>query len=300
MGVWGAGLYSSDFAMDLRSAIGAVARLPFDGDRLVEILSENEPTAAGNPDDEHHTTFWLVVADQFAKRAIACDRAREEALTIIDAGSDLAMYASLGMSPADLGKRRKMLQDVRVRLTTPPAKSRRRSVLKQPQAFLMELGDALVYPTCGGRCVNPYFASKEQDRATTRMGWKQDGWSAFVVVDRGRAFDFLSWYRPLTVATATVQKPTLTRLRGEVPWKLERAGTCSPAHFKRMELESIGTLPIDQDKWRRWFPVMPPGTFEAIDDVSLANALNVGPSIPAVRWGSPHPTMLGIDQVLSS
>ena len=68
MGLWGTGLYSSDFAMDLRSTVGAVARLPFDGDRLVEILSETEPTAAGNPDDEQHTTFWLVVADQFAKR----------------------------------------------------------------------------------------------------------------------------------------------------------------------------------------------------------------------------------------
>ena len=83
-------------------------------------------------------------------------------------------------------------------------------------------------------------------------------------------------------------------------WRLERAGTCSPAHFKRMELEKIGALTIDKDKWRRRFPVMPPGTFEAIDDVSLANALSVGPSIPAVRWGSPHPTILGIDQVLSS
>lgn len=54
MGVWGAGLYSSDFAMDLCSTIGAVARLSFDGDRLVEILSETAPTAAGNPDDEQH------------------------------------------------------------------------------------------------------------------------------------------------------------------------------------------------------------------------------------------------------
>ena len=188
MGVWGAGLYSSDFAMDLRSAIGAVARLPFDGDRLVEILSETEPTAAGDPDDEQHTTFWLVVADQFAKRVIPCDRARDQALTIIDAGSDLAMHAALGMSPADLAKRRKMLQDVRARLVSPPTRSRPRSVLKQPQAFLMDVGDALVYPTCGGRSVNPYFASKEQDRATTRTGWKQDGWSAFVVVDRGRAY----------------------------------------------------------------------------------------------------------------
>jgi hypothetical protein len=58
----------------------------------------------------NNTTFWLVVADQFAKRAITCDRAREQALTIIDAGSDLAMHAALGMSPADLAKRRKLLQ----------------------------------------------------------------------------------------------------------------------------------------------------------------------------------------------
>jgi hypothetical protein len=43
--------------MDLRSKIGAVARLPFDNDKLVEILCESGPTAASNPDDEDHTTF---------------------------------------------------------------------------------------------------------------------------------------------------------------------------------------------------------------------------------------------------
>jgi hypothetical protein len=300
MGVWGAGLYSGDFAMDLRSTIRAVARLPFDGDRLIEILSETAPTAANNPDNEDHTTFWLVVADQFAKRAIICDRARQRAVTIIDAGSDLAMLAKLGMSPSDLSKRRKLLQEVRVRLTDPPARRGPRSVLKQPQSFLMDVGDLLVYPTCGGRCVNPYFASKEQDRATTGTGWKQDGWSALVIVDRGRAFDFLAWYRPLTRSEATVQKPTVTELRAEVPWKLGRAGTCSPVHFKRMELEKLGTLPIDGDKLRRWFPVMPAGTSQAIDDISLANALNVRPSGPAVSYGKPDSTILGIDQVLSS
>jgi hypothetical protein len=299
MGVWGAALYSSDFAMDLRSTIKAIARLPFDGEKLLEILCQTAPTVADNPTDADHTTFWLVVADQFTKRAIACDRARKEALTIIDADSDLAMRAELGMNPSDLSSRRRMLQDLRVRLTAPPVSSRPRSVLRKPQAFLMDVGDLLVYPTCGGRCVNPYFASKQQDRAMTANGWKQDGWSAVVIVDRGRAFDFLSWYRPLTLSTATVQRPTLAELRGDVLWKLERAGTCSPVHFKRMELEKIGTLPIDKDKVKRTLPVMPPGTFEAIDDVSLANALNVGPSTPAVRWGTPYPTVLGIDQLLS-
>lgn len=163
----------------------------------------------------------------------------------------------------------------------------------------MDVGDLLVYPTYGGRCINPYFAWKEQDRAVTANGWKQDGWSALVIVDRGRAFEFLSWYRPLTLSTATLQKPTLAWLRGDVLWKLERAGTCPPIHFKRMELERIGTLPIDEDKLRRSLPAMAPGTVGAIDDVSLANALNVGPSGSAVRWGKPNSTILGIDQLLS-
>jgi hypothetical protein len=46
MGAWGTGLYSGDFAMDLRGTIAAISRLPFDGDRLAEILCESEPGPA--------------------------------------------------------------------------------------------------------------------------------------------------------------------------------------------------------------------------------------------------------------
>ena len=95
MGVWGAGLYSGDFAMDLRSTIGAITRLPFDGDRLMDILCESEPTAANSSDDEDHTIFWLVIPDQFAKRAIVCDRVREKALRMIDAAA-MRSSGSLG------------------------------------------------------------------------------------------------------------------------------------------------------------------------------------------------------------
>jgi hypothetical protein len=70
MGVWNTGLYSSDFALDLRSAISAVIRLPLDADQLVQALSELEPTASQSMDDEDHTSFWLVLADQFAKRGM--------------------------------------------------------------------------------------------------------------------------------------------------------------------------------------------------------------------------------------
>ncbi len=139
MGVWGPGVYSGDFAMDLRSTISAVARLPFDGDKLVDILCEIDPTAANNPDDVDHTTFWLVVADQFAKRAIVCDRARGKALAIIESGIDIVMLEKLGMNPSDLRKRRKTLEQARVWITAPPTSGISRRILKKSETFLMDV-----------------------------------------------------------------------------------------------------------------------------------------------------------------
>ncbi|HKX17734.1 MAG TPA: hypothetical protein VJT33_06975 [bacterium] len=311
MGVWGTGLYSGDFAIDLRSTISAVARLPFDGDKLVDILCQTEPTAATNPDDADHTIFWLVVADQFAKRAIVCGRARDRALAMIESGADIAVHERLGMQPSDLRKRRKTLEEVRTRITAPLPSGSARSVLKKPQAFLMDVGDVFVYPTFGGRCRNAYFASKESDRLGTKAPpWTQNGWAAMVIVDRGRAFGFLSWYRPLTVSMATVQRPTLAALRADVLWRLARAGTCSAVHFGRMELEKIGNLAIDNDKLRRSFPDMRPGTSQAVENISIANTVGVGPYLPAALMprpgeppdlsrGRPYPTILGIEQILS-
>ena len=291
MGAWGTGLYSSDLALDLRGTIGAVARLPFDSDRLVEILCDSEPGAANNPDDEEHTIFWLVVADQFAKRAIVCPRVREKALAIIDDGSDLAMHAKLGMTPSNLNKRQKMLAEVRARLTAAAADSAKpRPVLKRPQPFLMEVGDCLVYPTSGKNCINSYYASKEK-----MPGWKQDGWGAMVVVDRGRAFDFLVWYTPLTICAPTPEKPAFATLRSISSWVFRRPGTCSPVHFKRLELEKVGSLTIDRDKLARAFPTMKPGTSAAIDDISIANALGFPPaaaSVPATL-GEPAKSIYG-------
>ena len=60
VGVWGSGLYSGDFAKDLRSTVRALAHLPFESDKLVEILVGTEAVVARNPEDEEHTVFWLV------------------------------------------------------------------------------------------------------------------------------------------------------------------------------------------------------------------------------------------------
>jgi hypothetical protein len=307
MGFWGTALYSGDFAMDLRATISAVARLPFDADRLVEILCETETGAANNPADEEHTTFWLVLADQFARRGIVSERVRARALEIIAADEDLAVMNKRGMKPADIRKRRKMIEQLRDRIIASPV-NKPRTTLKKPQPLLMETGDVIVYPTCGGKCINPYFASKELDRQYTKDGplpWMQDGWGAALIIDCGRAFDFLAWYRPLTIIEARSERPSLESLRGAVLWKLETAGTCSQAHFTKMELQKIGTLSIDAAKVKTVFPDLRAGISAAVSDISLSNRLGVFSHTPA--WAIPEPgrtakgrapTIIGVEQIL--
>jgi hypothetical protein len=301
MGVWGSGLYSGDFAADLRDAIRAVARLPFEGDKLVDILSGIEPTAANNPNDDEHTTFWLVLGDQFAKRGIACETVRDKALKIIDGGTDLAVLTKLGMEPALLRKRQELLTELRDRIEAAPRRDKVRTVLKKPQPFLMGFGDVLVYPTSRGKCINSYFPSKERI-----PDWKQDGWGAVIIVDVGRAFDFLAWYRTVTPFVALTAKPDLARLHSLMPWTLKRPGTCSAVHFKRMELEKIGVLPVDGVKLHHLCPEMKAGNYQAINDISIANELSVKPSgsMPAAenppKGFRVDPTVSNLEDILSS
>ncbi len=311
MGVWGTGLYSGDFAMDLRSTIGAVSKLPFDGDRIVDVVCSTEPGVASNAEDSDHAVFWLVLADQFAKRGIVSERAKETALAILDSNADIEMHEKLGMPAADLRKRRKMLDEVRGRILAPTGMSTPRKVMTRPQPLLMEVGDVLIYPTFGGRCRNPYFVSQEDDRmGTPSLSWRADSWAAMVIVDCGRAFDYLAWYRPLTVCSTLVERPTIEDLQGEVLWKLVRPGTSTSPHFKRMGIEKIGSLEIDSEKLKRTFPEMRPATSAAVSNISIANQLNVIPYLtmrhmqlpgepPNRRFGGQYPAILGIEQILA-
>ena len=130
--------------------------------------------------------------------------------------------------------------------------------------------------------------------------WKQTQWSALVLVDRGRAFDFLAWYRPLTIAAAVLEKPGFSDLREPIVWRLARPGTCSRVHFQRLQLEKLGTFLLDNDKLRRAFPGMRPGTSAAISDICISNGLSVAPyrsPSPTARSGT-RPTVSGIDELL--
>ena len=310
MGVWSVALYSSDFALDLRSTISAVLRLPFNEEQLIDAICEAEPQSAENPDDEDYSTFWLVLADQLAKRGLPATRAREIALRIIDSGADLASLEKRGAQAADLKKRSAVLQELRTRLVTAQPVTRPRAVLKKPQPFLMEVGDVVCYPTSHGKVINAYAKPEQLVKPNTPLFWNHDGYGAFVVVNRGRAFDYLTWYRYVKLAKAMPEIPAIGALRNEeLLWVLSLGGTCSATHFKRMRLEKLGTLAVDRTKLLNVFPAMRPSHKLAISDISICNHLDAAPSLMSYSLAPPgtpererrgrNLTLLGIAQILS-
>jgi hypothetical protein len=216
----------------------------------------------------------LVVADQFDKKNLTCDRVRDTALEIIDSGRDITNLESLGMTSSDIKKRKNILSELRGKLVAQASPSMPRKTLKQPQPWVMDVGDLFVYPTCRGDIINPYFTEK----SWTDTGWKADGWGAMVIIEKSRAFDFLAWYRFVTIAAPHPQKPTVTRLLSELEWFLRPPGTCSDAHFKRLRLEKVSQVNIDASRLRRHFSSVSPGLQCAVNDISIANGLHIGPT----------------------
>jgi hypothetical protein len=146
--------------------------------------------------------------------------------------------------------------------------------MARPQPWLLNLGDVFVYPTCKGEVINPYF--RPDDLRET--GWNQDGWGAAFVVDCGRAFDFLAWYRVLTIADALPEKPDQQSLRADLVWTLRFcAGTCPAARYRKIGIEKLTSFTIDPERRNRCFPEMRNGVQEAVDDVCISNSLSIGP-----------------------
>lgn len=255
MGTWGAGLYSGDAAQDLRGTIAAMSRLPFDGDAILAELRRHDQSA-DDPDDESHTVFWLVTADQFAKRGIACEEAKSRALEIITSGRDIALMKELGLAPGGLRSRQKMLSALAGFLRNPEVKIRRK-ILKAPEPLLMQANTAWRFPANEGKPRNPYFATAEA------AGFVADGWGGMLVLDTGRVFDWLAWYIVAPLHWGREGKPELEHVpearlytRRGYEWDETAqeyvmptfiaggAGTLTRTRSKRMELECMGEVRV--------------------------------------------------------
>ncbi len=292
MGAWGIGLYSSDMAADMRATIKSVLRLPFDDDRIVDILCDGQRKTANDPDDEDHTIFWLVLADQFEKRGVAHAPTREKAIAIIDRGDDLMMMEKLGMKQTDLRKRGAKLAELRARLAAAPGVSKPRSTIAAPQPYTLDTGVLYACPVEGSSCINPYFGKKQ----LAQWPFVPDGWRQFVILERGREFDYLAWYQPLVCKKPVREKPQLADARDDLWWELRTPKTCPQSHFDRLGITAIGSLPIDMEKARVRFAKGPrpgitylgwSGRWAAVGDITIADCMNAA-SYDWERWYGPR------------
>jgi hypothetical protein len=280
MGIWSPALYGGDLAEDLKETIKAIARLPLEPDYLIELLRQNNAEIAEDPSDEEFTTFWLVLADQFHKYGLNAPTLFQRALEIIDSKQDLQVHSNLRMSPADLKKRQKVLDGLRAKLISPLPKRKAKS-LAEPEPFLMDVGDLLVFPVCRQGCsLNPYMSSAMQS------DWQQAAWGAVVIIERGKAFDYLAWYRPIKLiehfpieqpreGSSSKQSPIpdLQTLTTNPNWNIEHAGTCSPSHFRKIRVQLVGHVELNEERVKQACADLHSGVQMAINDISISNSL---------------------------
>lgn len=244
MGAWGEGLYDDDFAADLKNSIALIAKVPKSGEALLEILLSMHPEL--DAEDVDHSTFWLIVADQFERRGIECPKAAETALALLDAGTNLTHLEALGMDPRGLKKRGLLLDALASRLHS-PRPTRPRTAAKKPPAYVVMRGEVYVYPTMNGSAVNTWMSSWQQ------ANFVPNGWGALLVLEIGRAYDWLQWCAIAALSTDAHQPATMEDvLRSELMLHPQTMGAarCVPkkSHLAMMQAHCIGTLDLDPVK----------------------------------------------------
>ena len=269
MGCWGAGLYQDDDALDLKGSIAVLAKLPVDGNRLLDILLSNR----SEPPDFHRDggpAFWLVVADQFERRGIACAKVFKRALAAIDKGEDLRDLRDRDMSEKDLKKRAAVLAELRQRLRSPrPLRPRRKP--SKPPPFPVRTGDVFAFPTMreperlgvrhrrGGEGINPY--STKRTVALYGGDFQADGWGALIILMSGRAYDWFPWCAFACLSVSPKTEPTLETAKRARLLIDDSASLAVPRgpHLKRMRARLLGTLQLDPRKVKARVNMRPDG-----------------------------------------
>lgn len=246
MGTWGAGLYDDDDAADLKNAIALVCKVPKPGEELLRILVEMHDRP--NPDDEAGAAFWLVAADQFERKKIACPEATTAALRIVASGAELERARQRGADDGFIAARRRVLDELAARLRT-PRPARARPVAKKPPDFVLDVGEVFAFPTMRGYACHPY-------RVASHGPFVADGWGALVVLARGRAFEWLPWCALASLTVDAARKPTLDAVCGAsllFHSQTDGAGRFVPkrAHATLMGLERLGAFRLDAGRAAR-------------------------------------------------
>jgi hypothetical protein len=171
-----------------------------------------------------------VLADQFEKRGVAHAATRKKAIVIVDRGDDLDMMEKRGMKQPDLRKRGASLAELRTRLAAAPRTSTPARPLRRRKPYVLEIGVLYACPVRGDN-INPRGGKKNFDGSP----WISDGWRQFVILNRGRAFDYFAWYQPLVCKEDDVGEARRRRC-----WRRPLVGTRHASHMSTTPFRGSG------------------------------------------------------------
>ena len=235
MGAWGGGIYSSDYALDLKGTINALLRAPLSDDELLAELWTSHGERAVENDA---LDYWIVLADQLERHGLRRPEIFERATAIVESGADVAALQSLSASASTIASRRRDTAKLLARLRDPrPAKPRR--PLKTPQPLLFEVGEAITWPTDGGESINPYV---REDQLWRLGGFTQDGWGFGIITDAGRVCGVLAYYAVQVLRWRRPERPAVD-LAVHCVRSAHRYGTLTPLRLQRTKLERLGRVP---------------------------------------------------------
>jgi len=246
MGTWGFKLYQDDDALDLKTLISVLLKLPKTPNELLEIAIESieyEPSI----ETLEGQTFWLVIADIFEKNGIVCKKVFDTAISIINTGKNTELLLQHGLDDSLQSKRIKELGKLRERIENPRLNTKAANKKRLP-SFMPTRGDVYSFPTMDGKGSNPWC------KTWSEANFIPNGWGAMVVLSSGRLFDWYPWFVPVSLDIDSSTEPQWKDILNsrlifiDDGAKQSRAASPKKNHFNRMKLNLMGQLEISRSK----------------------------------------------------
>ncbi|MCU1302051.1 MAG: hypothetical protein JWQ87_2335 [Candidatus Sulfotelmatobacter sp.] len=147
MGAWGTTLFSDDAACDVRDSYVDLVGDGLTGHEATKALLHDWAASLNDPDES--SVFWLALAATQWRCGRLDGRVLQQALTVIDGGTDVARWES---GSKDFKKRKTVLEKLRAQLISPQPPERH-----IPKRFRdsneWQIGDLVAYRMQSGRFV---------------------------------------------------------------------------------------------------------------------------------------------------
>ncbi len=185
MGAWGPALFSDDTACDVRDSYVELIGDGLTGPEATKSLLSKWAKSLQDPDES--PVFWLALAAIQWKCGRLESQVLQQALDVIDRGSDLARWKP---GSKDLQKRKTVLEKLRGQLTSPQPPEKR-IYKRYRDTNEWQVGDLIAYRMLSGRFVILRTIGHHTDKGGTGPICELLDWSGEQLPESFSSFDIL-------------------------------------------------------------------------------------------------------------